>query len=223
LALTSDMDQESEQRWAAARGLAEGVPDRHMRGRRRRVFALLVALLLLGWVGGAVLAVLLPPPSPGPSSTDGGGLTSKYVIGYGFALVGFVVGITGFIWAKRTGRYVPRWRQVISPLNRQERKWAIKQLRGKIPPDPSKLDILLTIARQSRSVTEGVVPLFAAPALMNIGLAITADADMLRWLQLLAAALFISTVVTMAFDYPRWGTFLDKHGRGHDGSPSPMR
>jgi hypothetical protein len=55
---------------------------------------------------------------------------------------------------------------------------------------------------------------------MNVGLAIAADAEVLRWLNLLAAGLFIATVVAMAVDYPRWGTFLDKHGRAHDGSTS---
>jgi len=211
MALTSTTDQEAEQRWAAARGLAEGVPDPHLPGRRRRLFTLLLAILVIGWISGAALAFLLPQPTSASSDTETGAFTGKQVVGYVLAAVGFVIGIVSFIWMKRTGRYITRWRQAISPLNRRERKWVIKQLRGKITPDPSKMDILLTIAKQSRATTEGVIPLWAAPALMTVGLAIASDVDMLRWLHLLTAGLLTMAAVLMAVEYRRWGTFIDKH------------
>ncbi|WP_108252695.1 hypothetical protein [Planctomonas deserti] len=198
---------ESEQRWAAARGLAEGVPDRRMPRRRWQLFALLLTVMVLGGIAGGVLA---PSLSSATGGTESDAFTSSQLIGYLFFAVGLVTGIVGFIWAKRTGRYIPRWRQAISALNRRERKWVTKQLRGKIPPDPAKLDILLTIAKQSCAVTEGVIPIWAALALMNVGLAIASDADT-RWFLLLAAGLLTMGAALMAVDYRRWGLFIGTH------------
>ena len=203
VAPTGTADMESEQRWAAARGLAQGVPDRRMSRRRWRLFALLLAVAVAGGISGGLLpSTRSVAGATGSSSLPGGELA-------GYVLV--AVGIVGFIWAKRTGRYITRWRQAISPLNRRERKWVIKQLRGRLAPDPSKMDILLAIAKQSRSAAEGVLPLYVAPALAMIGLAIATDLDVVRWLHLLAAGLFLLAAVLMAIDYRRWGAFIDRH------------
>ena len=50
-----------------------------------------------------------------------------------------------------------------------------------------------------------------APALAMIGLAIATDLDVVRWLHLLAAGLFLLAAVLMAIDYRRWGAFIDRH------------
>ncbi|MFD3444459.1 hypothetical protein ACFDTO_07660 [Microbacteriaceae bacterium 4G12] len=207
VAPTGTADAESEQRWAAARGLAEGVPDRRMSGRRWRLFALLLAVAVAGGISGG----LLPSTRSFAGGSGSEALPGSDLAGYVLVAIGFAIGVVGFIWAKRTGRYILRWRQAISPLNRRERKWVIRQLRGKREPDLTKMDILLAIAKQSRSATEGVLLLHAAPALMMIGLAIATDLAMLRWLHLLAAGLFLLAAVLMAIDYRRWGAFIDKH------------
>lgn len=201
-------DAAAERRWATARSLADGVRDAGMSRRRLRVLLWLGGLLLSSWALGFLLAAVLPS---GRSSGADGGLPPGFFVGMGVSLLGFLCALVGFIWAKRTGRYITRWKQVVSPLKLSERRWVLKQIRGKIEPDIDKLPILTAFARQLRAATLGVAPLFAGVALMGLGVGLSARNPLILWLEVAAVVLFVLAGLLMARDYRLAGRFLERY------------
>jgi hypothetical protein len=214
--LSSDTTN-ADQRWARARSLADGFLDAEMPRRRRRVLLWIAALAVSTWVLGILLALLVPDDmtSRGESSIDRPAL----LVGSSVLLLGLLISIGGFVWAKRTGRYITRWKQVVSPLKLSERKWVMKQIRGKIEPDPDKLPILVAFARQIRATTVGVAPLFVGAAMMPLGTTIVAGSEFARWLIVAALALFAVAAGLMTRDYRLAGKFLTRHGDELDKRP----
>lgn len=136
-------------------------------------------------------------------------------IGIAIPIVGILIGIIGFIWAKRTGRYITRWKYVISPLNRSERRWALKQVRGRIEPDTKIMPILVALARQLRAGMLGVAPLYVAIALMSLGTATWTFEGLppiIIWLIVGGVALMIIGGIFMARDYRLAGRFIARYG-----------
>ena len=156
----------SDERWATARRLADGVMDERMPRRRLRFLLLIVSILVLGSLAGLGVGFLLP--AQGNGVNDSAGIVSgPGIVGLTLMAAGFILGLGGFIWAKRTGRYIPRWRQVASPLSWAERRHAMKEIRGKVEPEADKLAVLRAIANQTRRLTLGVSPIFGGVILLN--------------------------------------------------------
>jgi hypothetical protein len=167
--------------------------------------ALLIGSLLLGVALGLLL---LSDTEEGLSSEVP--TTSRLVLQGSFLGLGLAIGIGAFIWARRTGRYVTRWRAVISPLDLAEKKSVRRQLAGRIPADEERLPVLLAIARQNQQVTLGIVPIYAAFVILNVSQSFSAP-DFLEYIILGAAALFILVGVQLAVTYRKTNTFIEAH------------
>lgn len=194
-----------EARWAAAWKLAEGVPDAGSVRRRRRVLLWVTALVVGSMLIGVAVALAVPGPRRHPSAE---GLSPWDVLGFAVTGVGFLVALAGFFWARRTGRYITRWRYVTSPLAAAERKSVMKQIRGKHDLDLVHRDVVIAAARQMRRGTEGVLPLWAGLALMSLGQLIRSHLWIVTALAVVALALFAIAGIAGAWDYRRFGTFL---------------
>jgi len=110
---------DADARWAAAAKLADGMVDDRLSRRRRWTLTWISALIIGSMLLGLVLGLWLLSDTEG-GSTDEGLTTSRLVLQGSFLVLGLATGIGGFIWARRTGRYITRWRAVISPLNLAE-------------------------------------------------------------------------------------------------------
>lgn len=109
-------------RWAAAAKLADGVTDDGLHKRRARVLLQVVALIVGSWIVGVVIALIFIPHGSGRDTSGSSDVQTQQLIAqFVFLGLGLLVGIPGFIWAKRTGHYITRWRAVASPLNRREK------------------------------------------------------------------------------------------------------
>ena len=128
-----------------------------------------------------------------------------------FLGLGLAVGIVGFIWARRTGHYITRWRSVASPLNRQEKKSVRRQISGKDQIDPEHVRVVVAIAHQNRRATLGVAPIYGAMVLIAVGEAAGSDEVYIKLLELAASLLFVLGAVTLVVQYRRAGRFIDRH------------
>jgi len=200
---------DADARWAAAAKLADGMVDDRLSRRRRWALTWISALIIGSMLLGLVLGLWLLSHTEG-GSTDEGRTTSRLVLQGIFLVLGLAVGIGGFIWAPRTGRYITRWRAVISPLNLAEKKSVRRQLAGKLPADEERLPVLLAIARQNQRVTQGIAPIYAALVLLNVSQSFSAP-DFLKYLVLGAAAAFILIGAQLAVAYRRTDTFIETH------------
>lgn len=213
-----DESDEESRRWSEAVDLAHGITDAgRLRRRRNRVFLLLVALIVLSWLAGVVLAVLLPT-SVGDGSRDVP--DSRVVGGLVVEAVGFAVLIGGFVWARRTGRYVTRWRSIAAPLSRGQRRQAQRMIAGKEQVRPDRREYLLALAEQNRRTTEGIVPLYGAILLINSFTLFVDPKPFQVVLFVLVMALFAFAAVQLATLYRRSGRFLDRNGMEPAVAPS---
>lgn len=209
----------ADARWAAARALAVGVSDDGFRQRRSRTVVRLAALVVAAWVLGVVLALVLVPS--GGSSGGDHGVSDAQLVGQGvFTLLAFAVGISGFVWARRTGHYVTRWRAVSSPLDRGERRSVRRQIAGTEQPDQEHLDVVLAAARQGRRATLGVAPLHAALVLLAVGTAIGSDALVITMLEMVVSLLFVVAAVQLTVQYQRAGRFIDANANANAIAPA---
>jgi hypothetical protein len=212
----SDAPDEAEERWAAAAKLADGVMDEGLRKRRRRTFTWVVALIVGSWVIGFVLAFLVLPH--GNAARTGSEPSDQQVIGqFIFLGLGLLVGITGFVWARRTGHYITRWRAVASPLNRKEKKSVRRQIAGRTEIDRRRLPTILAIAKQNRMATLGVAPIWSALVLFAIATAIASNDLVIKLLELVAALLFVVVAVQLTFVYRKAGRFIESNSKSTTG------
>jgi hypothetical protein len=201
---------DSAARWAAAENLAHGITDEGLPRRRSRVIVRIAVLIAISWLAGVALALVFPPHERGSRASDGSG-TAQLIAQAVFLVLGLVVGTIGFIWAKRSGHYVTRWRAVASPLDRQERKSLRRQITGKEDPPEERLPVLVAAAIQSRRAVLGSVPIYSALLLIAISSAIGANLLFLKVVELGVSILFVASAAQLAVLYRRMGKFVDHH------------
>jgi len=199
---------EENDRWAAAERLAAGEVDERLTRRRGTTLLWIVALFLVGVAAGVVIALLLPSR---PEHTASEGIEPRVVIGWGISGLGFAVAVVTFVWGRRTGHYIPRWRAVLSPLSWEERKSAVRQLRGKEALDARHATVIVAAARQSQRATWGYVPLVIALTLMMVGSAISSGVFWATWLFAAAILLFAVSGIVSLIRYREVAAFLDVH------------
>jgi len=200
---------DSAARWAAAEDLARGETDEGLPKRRNRLIGQIAVLLTASWLTGIVLALVFLPDG-GSTRADAGPRSGQLIAQFAILVLGLLVGIVGFVWAKRSGHYVTRWRAVASPLSRQERKSVRRQITGKDAPNHDRLFVLVAAAKQSRRAVLGVAPLYAALLLITVSTAIGANALFLTILELGVSVLFVVAAMQMVIYYRRMGTFIDR-------------
>ncbi|RPE78093.1 MULTISPECIES: hypothetical protein [unclassified Frondihabitans] len=209
----TDLKNDSAARWAAAAQLAEGVTDDGFHKRRARILLQIGVLIAASWVTGFVVALLFLPESSSSTGTSSNGGSGQLIVQIVFLSLGLLVGVVGFIWAKRTGHYITRWRAVGSPLNRQEKKSVRKQINGKVEPDTEHLPVVAAIANQNRRATLGIPPIYAAAVLLAIATAVGSNELFIKLLELGVSVLFVVVAVQLVVFYRKAGHFIDRHGR----------
>jgi hypothetical protein len=202
----------SDERWAQAFDMARGIVD-EQRVRRTRRKVLLWLTMLLGvcaaiGVAGGLYLLQLDVGRSGEGDTE---FSAAELVGFSLVIFGILLGVVGFVWAKKTGRYITRWRSVISPLNIEEQKLAQKQVAGKAEVDSDKLPVLTALARQNQRVSIGMLPFSIGPAVSGIGLALLLD-NVLFWiLELAIAASTVLVVVMSLVAHRRASRFLARY------------
>lgn len=201
---------DSVARWAAAEDLARGETDEDLPRRRNRVIAQVAVLITASWLAGVVLALVFFPDGGTTRIEDGPG-TAQLIAQFVFLVLGLLIGVVGFVWAKRSGHYVTRWRAVASPLDRREKKSVRRQITGKEAPSHDRLFVLVAAAKQSRRAVLGVAPIYGALLLLAVSTAIGANALFLKVLELGVSVLFVVAAAQMVILYRRMGTFIDRY------------
>jgi len=198
------LDAAAAKRWAAAQELAAGVRDELYTHRRTRLW-LLILLLLIG-VGGAgfFLGMALPR---GPRTDVSWPRTWAAIV---LLACAFIWMVFVFIHAFRTKTYIPRWKAILSPLTRQERRSVVKQWRGRAPVASKDLPLIRAAAVQTRTQIDFqlrmlIVWAFLLPAqMLNSGLVI------LQALFGITGALFVIAAGFLLRDRRRITRFLDR-------------
>lgn len=96
-------------------------------------------------------------------------------------------------------------------LNRGQRRYAARQLRGEHPVGPHQVDFLRALARQRRE--QRVMALQQAGlALVGSGQAVSGDTVWQLALGLTVAALTVVALTALSNDVSNMGNFLDRHG-----------
>lgn len=207
----TEPQHDSAVRWAAASQIADGVTDDGFHKRRARILLQIVAIVIGSWIVGFVIALLLIPKAGSSHATDAAPTDPQLIADFVFLGLGLAVGIGGFIWARRTGHYITRWRAVSSPLNRREKKSVRRQISGKTEVDREHLKVVVAIANQNRRATLGIAPVYLAVVLIAIGQAIGSDQLSVKFLELAASLLFVVTAIQLTVLYRRAGRFVDTH------------
>lgn len=207
----TDQKSDSASRWDAAAKLAAGVIDDGFHKRRARVLLQLIILVVSGWIIGFIVALIFLPKAGSGHGNSATSTVPQLIAEVVFLALGFVIGIAGFIWARRTAHYITRWRAVASPLNRSEKKSVRHQISGKNMVDREHLTVVVAIAKQSRRATLGVAPLYVASMLFAVAIAIGSNFLLLKLLELAVALLFVIAVVQVAVFYRRAGRFIDQY------------
>lgn len=197
-------DSGAAKRWAAAQELAAGVRDEHYARRRTRLWLLLLVLLIA--VGGAGFFLGMSLPS-GPRTEVSWPRTWAAIV---LLACAFIWMVFVFIHAFRTKTYIPRWKAILSPLTRQERRKVLKQWRGRVPVETKDLPLIRAAAVQTRTQIDFqlrvfIVWAFLLPAqMLNSGFAI------LQALFGISAALFVIAAGFLLRDRRRITRFLDR-------------
>jgi len=208
------MDAAAEERWSAARGIADGVIDARMPRRRRTTVLWICALAAVTALIGIALALLLPRGDIGPSDGDGDGtFAARIIAALAFGAAGGVIVIVSLTRAIRTKRFVTRWRSVAAPLNPTERKWVGKQIRtGSFIDNELRRTVVLAFAAQSRRVILVGAPLYLGIVLNSIAAAILSFSPILAWLELIVVLLIAVVGMLLGREYRRAGTYLEQFG-----------
>lgn len=205
-----NQNDSADRRWAAAAELTAGISDDGLSRRRARTLGWVAAVIVGAAVLGFVLALVLIPR--GHDADLVGGPSEQQLIGQLlFLALGLIVGVGGFVWARRNGYYITRWRHGSSPLNRQEKKAVRRQIAAKERPDDHIL-VVVAIARQNRRATLGVAPTYAAIMFFAISSAISTNLLAIKLLELAAVTLLLVVAVQLSIGYKRAGAFIKRYG-----------
>lgn len=187
--------------------LAAGIDDPiRRRARRSRTFLFLTAVIALSWLFGIIAALALPHASGHRDLPDSRALAALAIEGIGFLAV-----VGGFIWARRTGRYIVRWRSISSPLTRRQRRLAQRAIAGKVSLEADRTPYLLALASQNRRTTEGMTPLYGGILLLESASVLLNQRPFLLALAGIVVILFIVAAVQLMLVYRRSGRFLAQH------------
>lgn len=172
-----DTDAGAKERWEAAAKLAEGIRDERYRHRRTWIWLFLIALLIVVGTGGFLIAALLPAtgrtdPSPG-----------REWVAAGLSVISFVWIGTVFIHGLRSKTFIARWRAVLSPLNRSERRRVVKQWRGILPISDEELPVVRAAAVQTMLQIDFQFRLWGGMIFLVAGLYLNTE---LRFIQIMA-------------------------------------
>lgn len=216
--MNSDDTAAANSRWAAAEDLVAGVSDDGLPRRRFRAWIFVVVLLILAVTAGVIFALLITPRVADSSAP---GASEQQLIGQlVFTALGAVVGVGGFIWARRKGYYITRWRHAASPLTREEKRTARRQIAGKEQSD-EHLPTVVGIAKQDRRAALGVAPIYGAMALFAVATAISTDLLVIKLAEIAVVALFVVVGLQLIVVYHRAGRFVNANSTQQLASPLP--
>ena len=199
-----DDDTAEQTRWNAAAYRAAGVPGDDISPRTVQALARLGVLVALFVSLGVVLALAAPDTQSG---FDGQRLLVQFL----FLALSVVVGITGYVWARRSGFYLTRDQSLSSLLTRDDRRQACRWIRGSEQPDPRWLPTLVALARQKQRALFGAAPIYAAVALIEVSVAISTDVPAIRVIALFVVALFAAVGIRSVRDYRQTDRFIATH------------
>lgn len=197
-------DAAAAKRWAAAQELAAGARDELYTGRRTRLWLLLLLLLIAVGGAGFFLGIALPR---GPRTDVSWPRTWAAII---LLACAFIWGVFIFIHAFRTKTYIPRWKAILSPLTRQERRHVVKQWRGRIPVKSKDLPLIRSAAVQTRTQIDFQLRLFIVWAFLLPAQMLNSDLVILQALFGITGALFVIAAGFLLRDRRRITRFLDR-------------
>lgn len=181
----SGIDPAATKRWAAAQELADGVRDERYTPRRTKLWVLVLLFLIVVGGAGFVLGITLHrgPREEVPELRAWGALV---ILCCAFVWMVFV-----FIHAFRTKTFIPRWKAILSPLTRQERRRVIKQWRGLVPVASQDLPLVRAAAVQTRTQLDFQLRLLIFWAFLLPGQMLNSSSEILQVLFGIAAVLFV--------------------------------
>jgi hypothetical protein len=204
---------DADPRWAAAQQLARGETDARMPTRRWMVWLWLPVSIAAVWALGVLWTLVLPAIGSGTGAERIPSPSSQVASGVLLALA-IAIGLPGCLWAANTGRLVPRWRLVSSPLTMRDRKWVMKSIRSAAPVDDDvKRSVVLAVAAQNRRSTLGQAPLFTSLVLLAVSAGIRTSSTAIAWLEMVVVIAFLLAYFLLIRDYILAGRYLDKFGR----------
>jgi hypothetical protein len=205
-------DDEAEQRWAAAQAIADGEVDPPPMPRGSRTLWLWVAASVIGaLLLGVLLGLVLPRSTP--TATNDAGRTVRLIAAWVYMALGIVIGVTGFIWAVRTRRYITRRRAVAAPLSGPERQWVLTQIRTATHIEgDAKKSVVLAIAEQIRQSTLGLAPIYVGLAFIAVAVGMSTPVPVIAWAESVVVLGFIVTFGFMGREYRRTGRYIDSFG-----------
>ena len=199
-----DLMAESADRWAAAERRAIGVTDKGLGKALSRYFSLYLPIgFVLLFIIGAVLGKLL-------FQGEWSALSVYLASGSVLATLGAMVG--GLIYnLKVTGPAVDMGRiDVTVSLNDDEKKALRREILGKAPINPSHLAVKRAVAVQTRKGLATQLLYTPGFAFWIVLQAANFDTNLFWWLWPLFGALYIVSMLFLARDFRRAGTFLSR-------------
>jgi hypothetical protein len=157
-----------EERWAQAESILANNPTPSAEARTRRVRTMVwlsvVGVVVLSAAVGVLAAVLFRHGHHRPSHVP----AWQEITGLTVQMAGVAVEIAGFVILHRRRQWGARWRTPTAVLTRVQRRSLVRQVRGRIPADPSRLPLTRDLA--GRLVDQrGLVVLFVGIAILNVG------------------------------------------------------
>jgi len=193
-------DAAADERWAAARAIADVTVDPAIDARRIRRFRNTV--LFLAWVLTVGLLCILFRELlrwGDPLSTSGTDTTASLVVGYTVQGFGFVVWLVSFVVVIRPNRSRARSSSSPSPLNTVEQEWVVQQIRTGAPvEEDNKRVVVLSMCAAGRRLILSMSPLLIGPVLIVLGAGIRMEFVSFAWF-----AFFGSLPIAVAYVYFR--------------------
>ena len=202
----TETDDDAEGRWAAARGLAEGVRDDQYGRRRIKTWLFLFLLLMAVAAAAVLLAVVLPNGDrvQVPETRQWAELT--------LAICAAVWIVAVLVHGFRSKTFIPRWRAVLSPLNRAERRRVSKQWRGSIPVSDEELPVIKAAAIQTRIQMDFLGRLGGGWVLLLAGQLLNTELALVQIINAAALILFVVAAAILVRDRRRISGFLRRAG-----------
>ena len=157
-----------EERWAQAESILAENPTPSATARIRRVRTMLwlfvVGTTVLGLAIGVLAVVLFGHGRHRATEVP----AWQEITGLAVQAAGIAVEIAGIVILRRRRQWGARWRTPTAVLSRAQRRSLVRQVRGRIPAEPSRLRLTRDLA--GRLVDQrGLLVLFVGIALVNVG------------------------------------------------------
>jgi len=118
-----------------------------------------------------------------------------------------------FIHAFRTETYIPRWKAILSPLTRQERRKVVKQWRGLVPVASQDLPLIRAAAVQTQTQIDFQLRLLIVWAFLLPAQMLNSSSEILQVLFGITAVLFVIAAGFLLRDRRRITRFLTRAPR----------